>query len=320
MNIQYYKSSGKVSEFFIPYFILLVALSVPILSIAYIYLIYYIPIIYFNVLITIGSGYVFGGLIAHTVRFGKARNPLLVHILTAVAICLFKYIQWCVYIPLVVSEAYGFSMTFAERFSESVYYLIRPGEVYEAMRIINEYGVWSFSKTGTVITGVVLLGIWIAEFAIIAASAFSAVRNLILMPYSEASDGWYVDMADSVETDMPEYFESLRRDLENGNYIELIKLAEAPRSNPAKSMRVTFCKPPQGAEGEPHYMSISQVVMKKGKANTKSLLKYLSIDPHSIDLIVNGEEPGEDIDFNETFDDEADGVYEDDSNDVNTAE
>jgi hypothetical protein len=294
MNTPYYKPSGKTAEFFIPYFALIMLIAIPILSVAYIYLIHYIPSVYVNLIITVACGLGLGTAASHAARFGKARNSVIVIILTLVAVLILKYVQWSVYIPLIVSEVYGFPMAFAERWAETIFYLARPGDIIEAARIINEYGVWSFNSSGTV-TGGVLCIVWIAELIIIAAAAVTAAWNQPLRPFSEAADGWYAEVKEKVETALPEDVGDMVNSIENGVYKELIKLASAEKTDKLKLLRLTFFKPPDSVPEEPYYMLVEQATEKKGKAKFKVAAQYLAIDAAGAGMIMRGEAEAEEV-------------------------
>lgn len=89
----YYKPSGRFSILFFPYFILFQALSIPLLSIIYIYLIYYIPIVYFNFLFTLGCGVTAGLVMMGIIPLGKVRNNKVALLFGIIAVCIMKY-RW----------------------------------------------------------------------------------------------------------------------------------------------------------------------------------------------------------------------------------
>jgi hypothetical protein len=292
MNELYYKPSGKFSEFFFLYFVLAMGIAIPILTPAYIYLIHYIPVVQLNVIVVVACGAAMGLIASHAAKFGKARNRLVVVGLTLVAMCALKYIQWCVHIPLVVSEVYGFTMPLGERFAESLYYITRPGEVIEAARIINEYGTWGFEKTATV-TGVALCIVWIFEFAIMSAFAVMVAWGRPGHPFSEEADGWYIALVEKLEADIPDDFDALKNDLHSGVYSGLARLVALGKTNAESYLGLSFYTPPQGSVSEPDYLTITQMTIKKGKAKMKDLLKLLAIDRRDADFIRYGDAPGD---------------------------
>lgn len=286
MNAFYYKASGKISEYFILYFVLVMALALPILSNAYIYIIYHMPFVHLNFLFTLGCGLALGALVNHTVRFGKARSPLAVFMLTIVALCALKYIQWCVYIPLVVAEAYGFPMSYGQRFAESLYYMARPGAIWQAARIIRELGVWGFGASYKV-NGIMLQTIWTAEFVIMGAAALMLSWEQPRRPFSEAADGWYGEMKEKAAADMPENFASLKNNPESSFSDGLIKLIKTRKPDKPSFLSITFYQPPEGSAGEPYYLSIEQIAHQKGKAKAKTLVNYRAVSEEGVRRMID---------------------------------
>lgn len=301
MNSSYYKPSGKSTLEFFLLFLLFMGISLPVISNIYIYLVHFIPFVYINVVLTAGCGLLAGFLIDRAVVLGKARSPLMVLALTLAAVCVMKYIQWCVYIPLVVSRVYGFPMTLGERFAESLFYFKRPGDVIVAMRIINEFGVWGFSKA-RIVTGTPLGVVWVLEFLIMAGAAALMTWVQPGRPYSEEAGAWYAEMTDKATTNLPEDVRLLIGKLEGGMYADFRELARVGAESRQEYLSVTFYQPPEGSLTEPHYMAIDQCEDRKGRIRIKPLARYLAVDGQSVRDIINsgafgaGVEPGEEPD------------------------
>ena len=291
MTTPYYKPSGRFTFNFFLLYVLLMLVSIPVLSFAYTYLIHYIPFIYANVIITVCCGLALGYIVSLAVKKGKARNPAIVAILTIVAACVLYYVQWSVYIPLVVSEVYGFSMTFGERLWETLYYFIYPDETFEAAMIINEYGAWTLNEVE--ITGVFLLIIWIAEFIIIAVAAVVISRSQAVHPYCEEADGWYA-AGETVDIDIPADLDAMKAELESGDFTGLIQHALNGFNDEDNYMRLTFHKPPESISSEPYYMNIDKCTVEKtgkgkrqkSKVKAGNYLQFIMIDAKSADEII----------------------------------
>ena len=292
MTTSYYKPSGRLTFNFFLLYILLMVVSIPVLSYVYIYLVHYIPFIYANFFISVFCGMGTGYLIGIAVKKGRARNPAVVVVMTLAATCVLYYVQWCVYIPLVASEVYGFTMTFGERFFETLYYFMYPGDVYEAAMIINEFGAWTLNDAE--ITGGFLLFIWIAEFIIIAVCAIIMSNSQATNPYSEENDDWYVPDS-TVDIDIIPDFDTVKEDLEAGRYADFIQHAVKGCSGGDDYQRLTFFRSPEDTSSEPYYMNIDQSKVEntgrkknKGKIKAKNLLKYIIIDSQSAKEIIAG--------------------------------
>jgi len=250
---------------------------VPILSVAYTYLIHYIPFIYANIVVTVGCGIGFGVLINFAAKLGKARNPIVVSVLSVVGVVLMSYTQWSVYVPLVFSDVYGIEMTLAERFAETVYLFARPGTLYELAQIINEVGVWTLFDAE--FTGPLLLIIWILEFAVITVCAIGGSWGQARTPFSEESGEWYVELPGIINTIIPGSIDMLKRWLEDRNFAEFAQFVKGGLTADPESLGLTFLKPPQDRTDEQYYMNIGQQTLdKKNAVKATPLLKYVAID------------------------------------------
>ena len=297
MRDSYYKPSGLIGAKFFLFFILTLIIGVPILSVAYIYLIHYIPFIYLNIFFALGIGALLGYLILLAAKHGKARNPLVVCACALVAVVLMKYIQWCIYIPMVLDdvfgmyEAYGINMTFWGRFTESLHLFAAPGEVYDWASAINEVGVWGIrarvgAEVSDTVKGAMLLMVWAMEFLIMAITSISISRSQPKSPFSEESNDWYVDMGMNIETDIPADFSAIKNNAERGNFNDIVQLARAGRTNNSRYLRLSFLQPPRPSSSEPCYIKIVQITAdKKNKGKTKALVRYLVIDANSLNEI-----------------------------------
>ena len=294
MKEAYYKPSGKLTANFFLYFVLFTIIGAPILSVVYIYLIHYIPFIYLNFMIAILCGMALGALVLFAAKLGKARNPLAVLVCTLIAAIFMKYIQWCVYVPLTLDnvfglyEAYGIDMTLWGRFEETYYYLSSPGEVYDWVVRINEVGAWGIGS-GAAVKGGMLLFVWIAEFALMAATSVVISRRQARFPYSEESDGWYTKINKKIDMDMPFDFAAMRNSMESGDFTDFVRNATAGKANNDQYLMLKFYEPPRQLPQEPYYLDITAfTTAKRGKKSMNMLVQYLAIDAQTANRITSG--------------------------------
>ena len=297
----YYKPSGKISGLYILLFLVFAAIGIPILSVTYIYAVYYIPIIYISIFIAVGCGGALGYIMSLAAKLGKARNPLLVTIFTVFAAVLMKYVQWCFYIPLVYNDLYefyeyyfGYALTIGEQLREAVNYFREPAVVWACIVEVNEYGAWGITNNGgdvgDAVTGVMLAIVWVIEFLIMAGLALLGCRNWPKRPYSEDTNTWYRQMDTVYEMDYPANFENLKNSLESGNIDGFVSNVLEGVSNPNNLLRLTFFQPSQPSHTEPYYMNISHVfVDDKGKSITKELASYLAMSTINANALFNAE-------------------------------
>ncbi|MCL2808245.1 MAG: hypothetical protein FWD27_08885 [Coriobacteriia bacterium] len=294
MREVYYKPSGKVSPLFIVLFIASAAIAIPILSVAYIYAIYYIPFIYLNFLLTGLCGLGMGFVIMMCTRLGKARSRALVIVLTILAMLLLKYAQWCVYIPLVYSDAYQVvAVSFAERLQIALELFFQPYMVLMSAVEINEFGVWGIGSLD-VVNGIALLVVWILEFAIMLICALLISSSKTVLPFSENAGAWYTGAQNFAEANLPADFDSFKTSLEMGNFSELLSLAQQGKQDDYNYLGIEIFEPPPSNTIEPHYLTIYHQVItfdKKGEAKPSStpLLTHLAADQSTVATIVQAQ-------------------------------
>jgi len=282
----YYKPSGRCSVMFILFYLGLVVLAIPILSVAYIYLVYYIPYVYLNLIIVVLCGAGLGFVMNLAIRKGKLRNPVLALIMTILAVCIMKYVQWCVYIPLVYSDAYeAIDLTFLDVLYNAFDFLRYPLDVLIYALEINEYGVWSYGRNALDnVHGGMLFFVWFMEFVCIAISAVAVVWEESRLPFSEDAGNWYTKMREKVRANVPIYFDSMKTNLENGDFTELKALVKEYKPEQTVFAELTIYEPPEDAgTAEPYYLTIHNVKIsydRKNKENrsAKKLLHCIAID------------------------------------------
>ena len=287
MDNAYYKPSGRLSLAFFLFYALLMAAGIPILSVAYIYSIHYVPFIYLNFIITIFCGAALGYLVSLAAKLGKARNLPVVIIFVIIGMGIMKYVQWGVYVPLVLAEVYEvYHMPFIDRFTEAFALIRDPGLLIDYAEIINEIGVWGISpnageEAADTVNGTLLTTIWAAEFLLMTGMAIFAVHKQPKYPFSEEFGGWYVRFENKVEMDVPDQIEILIDDMEKGKFADFVQLAKTAKSKDDNYLRLTFYHPPQPSYKEPYYVSIEQCGDQK-KAKRFISKGYLTVDAKSV--------------------------------------
>ena len=291
MKESYYRPSGKIAGTYWLWLLLFLVVSSPILAVVYIYGVHYIPFIYLTIFLAVGCGALLGLIVGFAAKKGRARNPGTVTASALVAALILKYVQWCVYVPLILDEVYelyeswyGFTLSFGEQLIEALYILPDPLYLLDWALTINEYGVWGFSSNGGAVgdsvTGVMLFIIWLGEFAIIALMAVLVARRQPKYPFSEEANAWYISQKKTIEIDVAADFVGLKTLLESGNIEKLLELVAAGQSDEANFMRLRFFTSPQPSHAEAVYMNIEHCsVDKKKRAKSQVLAKYLTLSP-----------------------------------------
>ena len=271
-NTRYYKPSGGYSKAFFWYCLLLLAVDIPVLSVGYVYLEHYINIVQLNFLITASCGVAIGGIMYYMVKSCKVRNPAIVLVCIVIAVCVFEYIQLCIFVSLIFNIS-PFELLFS------------PGTVFEGMSKIYEKGTWCIGKRCHIsrdnVSGIILLIVWIMEFIIIASCAIVLPLLKSKSPFSEMADSWYAKMNSQIKIDMPENFDDLKNNMENGNFTELIRLVKEKKAIGRCFLRLALYEPPLSEE--PYYLVLERITLdERNKVKkAKTLVKYLSIDKQS---------------------------------------
>ena len=280
MTGSFYKPSGKLSGSFFLYYLLVLLIGVPILSTIYVYLIYYVPIIYANLLITLACGGLLGLMVGWAAKRGNVRNPFLVLLTSFLAVCALIYVSWAIYIPLIFSEVYLIdNYTFMERFPAAFALLLDPAGMLLSIETIHAWGVWVIGDGNAPINNGMLTAVWAVEFILLTSLAIGASWKQPRMPFSEESGEWYVEREEKIQADMPPNFDSLKNQMVNRNFTDLFQLVKTGRTDPFNYMSITVFEPSKDFSTEPHYLTIeAKTVGKKDKETSKTLVKHMLID------------------------------------------
>lgn len=157
------------------------------LGYAYAYLIKWIPIIYFNVLATIGYGAVFGLVCGKLMKYALVRNNMISLFTAAAAGVIGLYFAWNGHVHATFQNAPVFCF---------------PDEMAAAMRQLYDEGSWGM-HTGEPVTGIPLAIVWVVEAGIILAmSIYTCYRMVGEIPFCETSRCW-LDQTRNINTLAP---------------------------------------------------------------------------------------------------------------------
>jgi len=193
---KYYQPSGRFSASSFLYFILVALIALPILALIYTYLIWYIPIIYFNFFITLGFGYAIALVINYfVIGKGKVRSTKLGLLFGFLGALVALYFSWVIWLDLVINagESYGGSrigITASNiQLIQVLNIALEPKFVFEAIAEINKVGTWGIR--GTTVSGVFLWVIWAIEFLIVTVIATLATYGQSKVPFCEFNNTWF---------------------------------------------------------------------------------------------------------------------------------
>ena len=237
----YYKPSGKFSPISFVYLLLVCVIAMPILATIYAYLIWYIPFVYINFLITAGLGFAIGIAVWQIViKLGKVRNYGLAILLALIAALAAYYFQWVVWTNLVLISS--------DEESQLLRLLSNPSYLSQLIGFINESGTWSFK--GAVVSGTFLTIIWIIELLIIIGVAIFIAIPHSKHPFNETLDEWF----EEVELPAFSYIEnasSFKQQAEQGNWEQLEPMIQRSSKEQSHSVFTLF------ASGNEYYLSVT---------------------------------------------------------------
>jgi hypothetical protein len=228
-------------------------------------LIYWSPIIYLNLVGTIGVGFAAGGAIYLGATVGKVRSPIFCGLGGVIAGCAALWAAW-------VGWIYAYSAH-----GETAVILLRPGYIWNTMVAVGREGIWGFVSSDPV-KGLELYGIWIAEaVTIVGGAAFMAYLMVSGKPFCERCSRWV-----SNKTKLPELCpprnEHVLDGLLTGDVSGILTLGRGRDGGMHIQVEVRGC----GTCDEMYIANISVVAEstdKKGKTETKTthLVKNLRL-------------------------------------------
>jgi len=184
-SLKFYKESGIAP---VPNLILSFLIScviVTFFSYYYSLLVTFMPFIYINVIVSIVYGYLIALIANQFFELFKIRNRKKVMLFSLLIAFVGNYSQWMSYMYILSTEG-------VDIFPNLRYYFqlfIRPDYLIDNMSFLYENGAWEMF--GATMKGIILLGIWIAEVAIIMLTTYYATSNKGILPFSESSNQWY---------------------------------------------------------------------------------------------------------------------------------
>lgn len=252
-----------------------------ILAVVYTYAEWYLPFVYLNFVLCLGFGFLLGGALALLVRLGKLRSPRTVGWLAAAVGLLAVYLQWAVYLTLLLNSettGTGSSADTTTSFSSEVLLglLVEPSIMGKAMGQLYEHGSWSLK--GLTPSGIFLGIIWLLEALIIVGGAWIIASGQAEQPFSEASNEWAEEETLAHPVGFAQDPGATRTALEGGQFEHLTPYADQPGED--TFARVQLHRAPN--DPACHYLTLQNVhrtLDKKGKPseNTTEVCKHLAI-------------------------------------------
>lgn len=154
------------------------------LGFVYNFLIVVIPLVYVNLLITVGFGAVLGYGIKYLSRFSKIRNDRQNIMLAAIVGFIGFYFQWIAYLVFLNSGEHSFDVYHANL---NLFY--NPLLILDLILQLNKIGSWGMF--GVIFTDFPLWVIWGLEASMIIGIPVFITYKHPIIPYSESLNQWY---------------------------------------------------------------------------------------------------------------------------------
>ncbi|TRX61306.1 hypothetical protein FNH22_04425 [Fulvivirga sp. M361] len=172
--------------------LLLFGLTVlPVLGVLYSTLTWFVPVIYFNFIITAAFGSILGVMVYPVIRLGHVRSWKIELLAMAIIVFLSWYYSWAAYLVLWYNASGDPGLITASSFTivDFLNYVFNPFAMLQDIAVLYEYGSWSIGSV--VINQEALIATWVMELAIILAVAWKVNKKWSEFPYSEYDLKWY---------------------------------------------------------------------------------------------------------------------------------
>lgn len=179
----YYKPSGEVTVAGLAAGLLGGLLVGLVLTVAYAYLLIYVPFVYAHILCTVVYAAALGAVVGCLLKAGKMRNHAVGVFVAAAVAFLSYYFCWAVWLSAVLARA---------DVDVSVLTLAsRPALLLDVILKLNETGAWSIGRGGIPVTGLFLWVVWGAEALTVLVAPTVMVRAALTSePFCEHCDEW----------------------------------------------------------------------------------------------------------------------------------
>lgn len=269
----YYKHSGRFSLSG-----LLISAAVGcagsfILARVYAWGIILIPEVHLAGLATVAFGGLAGVSIGYGQIWGKVRNGRVGVALAAAISTLALYVSWAAWVPFALDSQH------VEHHLSWIKLAQHPAALWNLIAMINQYGTWSTSSSGTPTSGLELWGIWGVEaVSVIGMAIFAEVGVLNHRPFCESCERWCTRGAKIVLA-APADVAQLKLQLEANDFKALENLGAGNKATSHLIVVLDHCEQCR----QFYSMSLTHVLIgrtKLGKptVSNKAIVQHLLID------------------------------------------
>jgi len=273
MDGAYYQHSGKYSISGALYALVVGSVIACSLAFVYAYIIVYSPLVYINLLVTLGFGALLGYACAKLLKQKKVRSDRVAVGIAFLVTTVAYYYSWVVWMWALFRRADGE----IPGFPEFVGMLLQPWVVWDLMTRINAEGVWTIGRgSKDPVSGIALTIVWVIEAAIIYGLAlFAAYGAMDEEPFCETCEEWAAKKERVVEAAAADPAEFKQRmEAKDFKYLES---QGAPTEDTAEFQRIDVFSCPRC--GGFHTLDSTQVKIKiesgKRKEETTQTMHHL---------------------------------------------
>ncbi|MCA9059388.1 MAG: hypothetical protein KDA85_12850 [Planctomycetaceae bacterium] len=280
MRAEVYRHSGRISVLGLLLMLIAGFATALVGGVVYTYIVSWIPIIYVNVIATMGFGAVIGFVVGNCSRLGKVRNNAILILLTLGTSMLALYVAWI------------FDCLARFGFSDGAL-LWHPLDLQHYISMFYKEGFWSMGRNEeSMVSGLFLGAIWLAEAAaIIGISIAVAWGTTAALPFCEYCDCW-TDRTTSIcrlAWQQPSAEPELGVELSSGDLTALQQYVSMPQVVDG-GLRIDICKCPSCDQST--YVTVGRVKLSYDKngaeqIRTTNLITNQQIGPEQLEFLTN---------------------------------
>ncbi|MEM6685841.1 MAG: hypothetical protein AAF617_08675 [Bacteroidota bacterium] len=269
----YYTPSGKFNLICFLYLLLAVFIAVPLLALIYTYAIFWIPIVYLNILCVVGIAFGLGYVANFVVGMGKVRSKLLAFFIGCMIGMAGLYASWIIWLHAHMNEFVSISF---------VSLIDSPMGVWKIILELNSSGTWGIGRSSSGnVTGTLLTIVWILELLAMIATPLFFAYSKAREPFLETDNIW----ADTRKIGPFAFITDkkvFKKQLEAKNFQRLVDMSSLDDSNNSSHSILTIYYNQKRTLGSEYYVSVSNMkerITKKGTVthDESLLLQFLRV-------------------------------------------
>ena len=288
-NLNYYRPSGAAP---IGGVLLTLALGVAAafpIAFLYAFINHHDPILYLNILLAVGFGFVLGWVVSKGIHKFRIRNAFIALTIAVVVFAVAYVVHWFVYVSAVIVDwetDAPYDVLLIARYALDLFEA--PGTFLEILKEMNHEGIWSISSSSgrssaTAVNGVFLTAIWIAEALVVFYNAVKKPLDETRKPYSERSEEWLKPQEMVLPIAFVANKAAFESSLARNDYSALTTPLPPLSGNEAEAQELNHATVTLYNDPFDPCITVSNVTVKQKKkktdVSTKAVVRYLKVSP-----------------------------------------